>query len=113
MSTYWFKLDENKVPHICTLEEYAEWSKEGQEVRIMKQSYIKNVFISTVFLGIDHSYDDAPSHIPVLFETMIDGMGSDQELERYVTYGEAIKGHWKHVGRSLQRVITGEWKPYN
>jgi hypothetical protein len=48
------------------------------------------VEVSTVFLGLDHSFGQGR---PVLFETMIFGGKHDQDQERYCTWKEAEKGH--------------------
>lgn len=49
-----------------------------------------DVRVSTVFLGLDHSYDGGR---PLLFETMIFGGEHDQEMWRYFTWDEAETGH--------------------
>lgn len=67
--------------------EWAEWFK-NSENRIIKQDTINGVFISTIFLGIDHGYNGEL----ILFETMIEKDGN-QELTRYCTYDEAVQGH--------------------
>jgi hypothetical protein len=48
------------------------------------------VRISTVFLGLDHSFGEGE---PVLFETMTFGLGDDDIQQRYTTREEAIAGH--------------------
>jgi hypothetical protein len=46
--------------------------------------------VSTVFLGLNHAYDDGP---PIIFETMIfDGPMADY-MERYSTEDQALAGH--------------------
>lgn len=50
----------------------------------------ESVTVSTVWLGIDHSYGDGP---PMIFETMIFGGPYDQEQMRYSTEADAIDGH--------------------
>lgn len=53
------------------------------------------IYVSTVFLGINHNFaDDGP---PVLFETMIFGGPYNEQGERYITRGKALKGHRKWV----------------
>lgn len=54
------------------------------------------VRISTVFLGLDHSFGEGP---PLLFETMVFGGALDGEQGRYTTWEEAEAGHRKMVGR--------------
>lgn len=50
--------------------------------------------VSTVFLGVDHSFGEGP---PLLWETMVfeDGDGSEMDgyTRRYATETEAIAGH--------------------
>jgi|ERR1035437_6928735 hypothetical protein len=50
-----------------------------------------NVSVSTVFLGINHDYNN--SGTPILFETMIFGGKYSEYQNRYSTYDEAIIGH--------------------
>jgi hypothetical protein len=52
--------------------------------------------VSTVFLGLDHSFGDGP---PLLFETMVFGGPLDDEMERYTTWDEAEQGHARMVER--------------
>ena len=65
--------------------------------RILKQTRIENgLFVSTVFLVIDHSY--ALEDNPILFETLIFDHNKSRRFdeifcERYETYEKAIKGH--------------------
>lgn len=56
------------------------------------------VRVSTVFLGIDHSFGS--SGPPLLFETMVFGGEHDGKQERYSTWEEAEEGH----ARFLQMV---------
>ena len=56
----------------------------------------KDVRVSTVFLGLDHSFGMGP---PILFETMVFGGPFDQERDRYVTWDEAEAGHAAMVKR--------------
>ena len=50
--------------------------------------------ISTVFLGIDHSFLQDE---PILFETAIEENGKWNVVERYETYEQALLGHKKWV----------------
>jgi hypothetical protein len=58
--------------------------------RVLQQDSKDSVKVSTVFLGLDHSFGDGP---PLLWETMIFGGEHDQYQERYTTRDEALKGH--------------------
>lgn len=52
----------------------------------------KTFDVSTVWLGIDHRFDDGP---PIIFETMVFSEGEASELnsERYSTLAAAQLGH--------------------
>jgi hypothetical protein len=51
---------------------------------------VGEVRVSTVFLGLDHSFSGGP---PLLFETMVFGGEHDQAQWRYTTWQEAEIGH--------------------
>jgi len=51
---------------------------------------VGQVKISTVFLGIDHSFGEGE---PLLFETMVFGGKLDQEMDRCSTWEGAEKMH--------------------
>lgn len=67
--------------------------------RIIVQTHIGTIFISTVFLGFDHSWgnflneDGKLGRDPIVFETMVFRGKFDQAQERYATYAEAEAGH--------------------
>lgn len=46
--------------------------------------------VSTVWLGLNHAYDDGP---PLIFETMVFDGPMDQYMDRYSTEAEAMAGH--------------------
>lgn len=54
--------------------------------------------ISTVFLGLDHSFVEGA--IPILYETMVFGGPLDGEMERYATRTGALYGHAKMLKRA-------------
>lgn len=68
-----------------------EWARAFEKPRIVKQTTIKGVFISTVFLGLDHNYYS--SGPPLIFESMVFGGKLDLETRRYSTYEQAQEGH--------------------
>ncbi len=69
-----------------------------QDRKIGRTTVNDKYLVSTVFLGIDHSWGNGP---PVLFETMVfdreKQTGEDLDCERYCTYDEAEEGHKKMV----------------
>lgn len=73
------------------VDDIMEWAKsfEGSD-RTVEKTTIGDVDISTVFLGLDHSFGGGE---PLLFETMIFGGDDDGYQERYSTWDEAVKGH--------------------
>lgn len=96
-----------KIPVIMNdLTKWAIWMKENDPK--VAHDNIKGVFISTVFLGFDHSIlknDD-----PILFETMVFGGRHDLYQRRYSTWDQAEEGHKAvidMVKKSLLKVING------
>lgn len=80
---------EGKEPKpVEDLMEWAKWFEKAN--RVVEQTKVDDVKVSTVFLGMDHSFFDGP---PILFETMIFGGPEDGYQERYSTWDEAVKGH--------------------
>jgi hypothetical protein len=72
------------------------------------ENYVGPLWVSTVWLGLDHGWGDGP---PVIFETMVfktegaDNINWDEDIcERYSTEEEALAGHERIVA-SLQYVI--------
>lgn len=88
-------LIDKEIKEAATLMEWVEWYENPENRRIAQiKIKAKGIRISTVFLGLDHSFDGGP---PLLFETMIFGGEHDGYCERYVTYEEAEIGHQKAV----------------
>jgi len=75
---------------------WGRWLDENNHTRVALDT-IRGCRVSTVFLGLDHSYCYDEVHEPVLFETMIFGGKYDQYQDRYCTWDEAIEGHKKAV----------------
>jgi len=89
----WYTLDENNKPIASiSIIEASEWMENNPERKAVKQDKIGDVFISTVFLGLNHAWN---SDIPVLWETMIFGGEHDQYQDRYTSYEDALEGHKK------------------
>ncbi len=81
-------LDGKNVVECNDLMEWASWYQTAE--RRVAKTEGNDVRVSTVFLGIDHSFGDGP---PELFETMIFGGEHDDDQRRYSTWDEAEKGH--------------------
>ena len=90
----YYRLDaqHNAIP--CSLEEYAlQYQPDDPYKRHVGDDTVEGIRISTVFLGIDHSFGG----VPILFETMIFGGVHDDYQERYCTWIEALAGHKRAV----------------
>jgi hypothetical protein len=68
---------------------WAMWMGNPDKRRV-GDDLIDSVRVSTVFLGLDHSFCGGP---PLLWETMVFGGEHDGYQERYHTREEAIEGH--------------------
>lgn len=83
---------QDKTPIKCDdIVKWAQWY-EGAD-RCVKRSKSDDISVSTIFLGLDHNYEETGA--PVLFETMIFGGDYDEYCERYTTWDEAETGHAK------------------
>jgi hypothetical protein len=76
---------------------WGKWFNETDH-RVAKTVLGSGVFVSTVFLGSDHSWK--PGSQPILFETMVfdesKGLGNmclEDYTRRYATWEEAEVGH--------------------
>lgn len=85
--THYILID--KVPTRCNdLIKWTNWF-ETADRRVAKTDK-DDISISTVFLGIDHSFG---GNKPLLFETMVFGGEYDEYQQRYSTWEEAEQGH--------------------
>lgn len=87
--------------------DFLKWSMRG--LRGLWRDSVNGFTISTVFLGLDHSFLPGSSR-PLLFETMIYGGPKGGFLDfqkRYSTREEAIIGHnW--ALENLERIVQEE-----
>jgi hypothetical protein len=82
-----------KPVHEPDVECWAEWFSKNEN-RILRQTDIaRNIWVSTVFLGVDHNYTRSGRGPPVLWETMIFGGRHDQYHQRYTSRADALEGH--------------------
>lgn len=65
-------LDEDNNPvEVKDVLEWVNWLEENCEKRIVAQAETENYLVSTIFLGLDHSFKkDAEPEDLILFETM-------------------------------------------
>jgi len=80
----------------ATVDEWAE--SFATDDRIVDETYIRGIRISTVFLGIDYNFSCVG--LPILYETMVFGGTLDQRCERYCSETEAKIGHRRWVDRA-------------
>lgn len=74
-----------------TIEEWGVLHTE--ENKRVAEDTIGRLWVSTVWLGMDHSFGGGP---PLIFETMVfvvTGEGHDLDCRRYATEAEALAGH--------------------
>lgn len=85
---------DGKTPVPANLRTWIRWFETAD--RHVAQDQIGDVRISTVFLGLDHQFDDGP---PLIFETMIFGGEHDQYQTRASTWDEAEAQHAEAVAK--------------
>lgn len=90
-----FILDENNNAIPATLMEWDEYlEKTPANKKRVGRDRVNNLLISTVFLGLDHSFDESLD----IFETMIfEGDKSEKYCKRYSTWKEAEEGHQRAI----------------
>ena len=82
----------NPIPEPDLLK-WGQWI-EHTERRVDQDKMDNGAFVSTVFLGLDHSFFGSP---PLLWETMIFGGPEHGYEERYSSRADAVAGHAKAV----------------
>lgn len=90
---------------------WAKWMEEADR-RVARTELKNGLVVSTVFLGIDHSFSSKGE--PILFETMVfNNKGKDKNgfihdwldyQERYHTWDEAENGH---------KIAVAKFRHYN
>lgn len=84
-----------------TLMEWAQALKSDDARRVLKTDITPNVFVSTVWLGLDHSFGQGP---PLIFESVVFENGEGGDMDRYATEEEAREGHAAMVAAQIKRV---------
>ena len=70
---------------------WSRLSADHEYKRVALEKFDGGVEVSTVWLGLNHQWDD--NRPPLIFETMVFGGKLDGEQWRYTTEEQAIKGH--------------------
>ena len=90
MNNKWI-LDEKKIAHPTTANEWGTWFQHAN--RTVAVDSIDDLYISTVFLGVNHQWHEYGK--PLLFETMI--FPDCHYCDRYETWDEAVEGHQRAI----------------
>ena len=85
---YYILIGREAVP--ANLMTWARWFEAIGDARIIEQEYVGTTKISTVFLGLDHSWNGNP---PLIFETLVFGGPLDDKMDRCTTYDQAEAMH--------------------
>ncbi len=81
---------DGRQPIACDMMTWAQWFETNDAARTVAKTKRDGVEVSTVFLGLTHSYNDGP---PLIFETMI-FKGDDSEwVNRCSTWEQAYAMH--------------------
>lgn len=97
-----FILEGHTPVEVHDIGQWGEFMKQHKVRRVAWDELPGNVRVSTVFLGLDHNFqDDGP---PILFETMIFGGRHNDYQARYATWEEAEVGHAKAL-----KLARGNW----
>lgn len=97
--------DDGKVVPITDINEWGAWF--GTHDRVVKQTRVLGVWVSTVFLGLNHNFYDNSE--PLIFETMIFGGAEDQYQDRYSTREQAEEGHKRAVRLAIKTLPKSLW----
>jgi hypothetical protein len=97
-------LDADKHAVRTTIEEWAKWFEDIEHRRVAEE-YIGPYRVSTVFLGLDHSFGGPR---PLMFETKtFDEQGEELDCDRCTTWEEAIDMHKRAVEHAKNRGKRG------
>ena len=90
MIRHWKLAPDGRTPIPC--DDAMEWGRWFEDAdRVVFQTQVGPYQVSTVFLGLDHSFHEGG--LPVLWETMVFGPQDDEMMTRYTSYDDAIAGH--------------------
>ncbi|ELZ4498603.1 TPA: hypothetical protein N2C23_002499 [Pseudomonas aeruginosa] len=84
-----YKLDGRRAVPCESIAEWGAWFSVAD--RRVVETWVDDVRISTVFLGLDHNH--GLSGDPLLFETMVFVDGVTHQMRRYFIWEEAEAGH--------------------
>jgi len=96
-------LNGHEVVPVEDLMVWAEWFSNAGEDRIVKKQKVGQYEVSTVFLGLDHSFGDGP---PLLFETMVFGDIDEEYQTLCSTWEEAEAQHERAVAWVIEEELS-------
>lgn len=91
-----------------TFREYGSLRQLGKKYVVLRQEDVGPYWVSTVWLGLDHSFS---GEMPQIFETMVfnnETDKSDLACERYATEEQALAGHKRIVAEVRLIVAASE-----
>lgn len=101
----YFILERRKRRHrrVATLGQWAQWLEHGN--RRIAVDDVGPYRVSTIFLGIDHSFGRTKE--PILYETLVFASDRDGSMDsrRYATWEEAERGHAEILAN-----VTARWR---
>ena len=92
--TFEFYFDRDARP--ITSERWMELKRDASYWRVGLTDLGRRGRVSTVWLGLNHAFDDGP---PLIFETLVFGGPLAVTMERYTTLEQARAGHEVMVRR--------------
>ncbi len=102
MSTDKYILDADGKPQCC--DDLMAWARWFETANLhVAETHFGDVRVSTVFLGLDHSFGSGP---PLLFKSMVFGGTLDGEQERYTSRADAEAGHTALCQRVRESMVT-------
>ncbi|MCP4900176.1 MAG: hypothetical protein GY906_24660 [bacterium] len=101
----YYILDQDGNPVVCfDVRQWGEWF--GKAERKVDETAIRaGIRVSTVFLGLDHAFGGGR---PLIYESLVFGGKLDQEMRRYSTKEEALKGHERLVKEVEAEELTSQ-----
>ena len=86
-----YVLDKHNKPKLC--EDTLKWAAwfETHDRTVAVEDITSKIYVSTVFLGIDHNFGGGGA--PILWETMIFNGARNGYSERYSSHKAALAGH--------------------
>jgi hypothetical protein len=100
MTTYYILDDQRRVKAAKDVLEWGRWFETTGNRRVALTKFECGVTVSTVFLGMNHRFDD--NGPPLLYETMVFELSMEQGDDmqwRYSSWDDAEVGHKATVRR--------------